>query len=196
MTTLRQIERLWAARRYEPLFRQLLAARPEASFRLEIELARAVPAAALALIRLDELCQSHQPLAAELLRTLLSAQENDGGWGDPMTTALCLRALLTGRGSGAAVDRGLFYLANLQKSEGIWPNVPIRRLPADPYVSAFILHQLGDQPRFRETVRFLDALNWFDQHESTLDPESRRLWDRAASRCRLGYTLEPSPSWS
>lgn len=195
MTTLRQIERLWAARRYDTLFQQLLAARPEASFRLEIELARAVPAAALALIRLDELCQSHQPLATELLRTLLAAQESDGGWGDPMATALCLRALLIGHGAGDAINRGLFYLAGLQKSEGIWPNVPIRRLPADPFVSAYILHQLGDQPRFRSAVRFLDALNWFDQHEPSLDPEARRLWDRAASRCRLTYA-EPMLSWS
>lgn len=195
MTTLRQIERLWAARRYESLFRQLLAARPEASFRLEVELARALPAAALALIRLDELCQSHQPLANELLRTILAAQESDGGWGDPMTTALCLRALLTGRGTGDSIDRGLFYLANLQKSDGIWPNAPLRRLPADPFASAFILHQLGDQPRFRSAVRFFDALNWFDRHESTLDPESRRLWDRAAVRCRLS-SPQQTFSWS
>jgi len=196
MTTLRQIERLWVARRYETLFRYLMAARPEASFRLEVELARAIPAAALSLIRLDELCQSHQPLAIELLRTLLAAQEPDGGWTDPMTTALCLRALLSCQGAGASIERGLFYLANLQKTEGAWPNVPLRRLPADPYVSAYILYQLGDQPRFRETVRFLDALNWFDRHESSLDPEARRLWDRASSRCRLGQPAEPTFSWS
>jgi hypothetical protein len=27
-------------------------------------------------------------------------------------------------------------------------------MPADPHVSAFILYQLGDNPSFRETVRF------------------------------------------
>ncbi|MCC7351162.1 MAG: hypothetical protein IT446_11385 [Phycisphaerales bacterium] len=196
MTTLRQIERLWTARRYDQLFRQLMATRPESSMRLEVELAGAVPAAALALIRLDELCQNHQSLATELLRTLLASQEADGGWVDPMTTALCLRALITNHGAGASIDRGLFYLANLQKTDGIWPNVPLRRLPADPYASAFILYQLGDHAGFRAAVRFIDALNWFDHHESTLDPEARRLWDRATSRCRMGNPSQSVFAWS
>ncbi|MCC6423815.1 MAG: hypothetical protein IT447_10085 [Phycisphaerales bacterium] len=196
MTTLRQIERLWSARRYDHLFRQLMAARPESSMRLEVEVGGSAPAAALALIRLDELCQSHQPLASDLLRALLASQESDGGWKDPMTTALCLRALFTCHGAGAAIDRGLFYLANLQKSEGIWPNVPLRRLPADPFVSAFILYQLGENPGFRAAVRFIDALNWFEHHESSLDPESRRLWDRAITRCRLGNSSQSTLTWS
>lgn len=62
MQTIKHIERLWTARKYELLFRELIATRPEASFRLEIELATCTPAAAMAMIRLDELNQSHQPL--------------------------------------------------------------------------------------------------------------------------------------
>jgi len=185
MITVRQIERLWTAKQYERLFRQLLACRPEASFRLEIELGRAVPAAALAIIRLDELSQAHATIYADLVRTVLGAQDSDGGWTDPMTTALCLRALLCGQGHGAAIDRGLFYLASMQKSEGIWPRVPIRRMPADPYVSAFILYQLGNCLRFRSAVRFFDAINWFEQNEPTLEPDACDLWQRAALHCRL-----------
>src|SRR2546428_386722 len=83
-------------------------------------------------------------------RALLAAQNvNDGGWGDPVVTALCVRALLCGRGNGPSIDFGLRYLANLQKTEGVWPAGPIRRLPADPAASAFVLFQLGDRPHFR-----------------------------------------------
>lgn len=185
MMTVRQIERLWDAEAYTKLYRELMVARPEASFQMELELGRAVPVAALALLRLDELCQSHTPVYGRLLRIVLAAQEADGGWGDLMTTALCLRALLSDNGQGQAIERGMGYLANLQKSEGIWPRVPIRRTPADPFVSAFILHQLGDQSQFRSRIRFTDAVSWFHTHSPTLTAEVRRLWNRAALRCRM-----------
>ena len=90
---------------------------------------RAVPAAALSLIRLDELEQAHNPLSRKLLNVLLVGQELDGGWGDPLTTALCLRALLCGHGQGQAVQRALTYVATMQKAEGIWPKEPLRRMP-------------------------------------------------------------------
>ena len=197
MTTIKQIERLWMARKYDALFRDLIAARPEASIRLELECSHAVPAAAIAMIRLDELGQAHVPLYARLLRTLLSTQESDGGWSDPMATALALRALLNGRGASEPAERGLHYLAQMQKAEGIWPKVPFRRMPADPYVSAFVLFELGDNDRFRGSVRFLDAVNWFETHEAALDPESRRLWDRASLRCQLHRPGGPAPLlWS
>ena len=185
MTTLRQVERYWEARTYEKLFRELLAARPESAFRFEFEAGWAMPAAALAVIRLDELSQSHTPLYARLVRAVLAGQEPDGGWGDLVTTALCLRALTRGRGNGMAVERGLSYLANLQKNEGIWPAGPLRRMPADAYASGLVLYELGDCPAFREAVRFHEAVNWFEANEPWLGEETRRLWDRARLRCRL-----------
>jgi hypothetical protein len=183
MITVRQIERFWTGKAYERLFRELLSARPEASLRLEMELGRSIPAAALAMIRLEELSQSFVPLYGQLLRTVLNDQHADGGWGETMTTALCLRALMCDRGQGLAIERGLQYLANMQKAEGIWPNVPIRRMPADPFGSAFILLQLGDKEPFRQSVRFVEALGWFELNEGSLDAEARKLWDRAALRC-------------
>jgi hypothetical protein len=138
----------------------------------------------MGVIRLAELGQSHVPLAQTLLRTLLATQEADGGWAEPMLTSLCLRALMAGNGAGLAIERGLTYLANLQKSEGAWPAEPIRRLAADARVSAFVLYQLGNDDRFRTAVRFDDAVNWFDSQQASLDIESRRLWDRAALRCQ------------
>jgi len=199
MMTVRHIEKLWTARKYELLFRDMLAGRPEASLRLEVEVSGFAPAAAMALIRLDELAQAHVPLYPKLLKAILAAQEGDGGWGDPMLTAICLRALMGGRGQGVAIDRGLFYLAQMQKEEGIWPKVPFRRMPADPFVSAFVLLQLGADDRFRHAVRFVDALNWFESHEHSLEPETRRLWDHASLRCQMNHTThitQPAMSWS
>ncbi|WP_428940786.1 hypothetical protein [Fontivita pretiosa] len=198
MTTVRHIEKLWRDKLYAKLLRQMLSGRPEASLRLELELNGPVPAAAMALLRLDELGQPHVPLYDKLLRAVLTAQEPDGGWGDPMTTALCLRGLMAGQGGGAAIERGLTYLAQLQKSEGIWPKVPLRRMPADPFVSAFVLLELGDHERFRQSVRFADALNWFQVHQHALDPETRRLWDHASIRCRIHRTCDVQSmlSWS
>jgi hypothetical protein len=184
MITIRQIDRAWTARTYEKLFRELVAGRPEAAFRFEHEQGRAIPTAAMSVVRLDELSQSHVPLCGTLLRAVIAGQEKDGGWGDAMTTALCLRALLCSDGDGLAVERGLQYLVNLQKSEGVWPAVPLRRMPADGYASAFVLYELGDAARFRAAVRFADAVNWFADNAHALDPETARLWARAQHRCR------------
>src|SRR3954451_11958945 len=110
MITLRQIQRLWDARNYRHVTQDLLAARLESSPRLASYLsvsAGRTAAAALALIRLDELDQADTPLAATLLRCIIASQGTDGGWDDPLLCSLCVRALLTARGQGLAIDRGL-----------------------------------------------------------------------------------------
>ena len=196
MQTVRQIERYWTARQYDRLTRSLLIARPEASERAAIELGYAVPAAALALIRLDELTQAHHPLNLKLIRTILAAQEGDGGWGDPLTTAVCLRALMLGRGQGVAVERGIAYLATLQQTGGIWPSVGVRRTAADPFVSAFILFHLADQPAFQSAVRITEAADWFDRHHSTLDAATLKPWHRASLRCRIARIQSLATNWS
>jgi hypothetical protein len=201
MITIRQIERAWQARTYEKLFRELVAHRPEASFRFEQEQGRAIPAAAMGVIRLEELSQSHVPVCAQLLRAVIAGQETDGGWGDPVTTALCLRALLCCNGDGAAITRGLNYLADLQKTEGAWPAVPLRRMPADGYASAFILCQLGNHARFREAVDFDAAMTWLERHEAGLTFDARRIWDVAKLRCASArraaqHRRQPMLAWS
>ena len=185
MMTVRQIERNWEAKTYDRLVGDLLIARPESAFRLGLDPNRPVCSAALAVIRLDELDQSHAKIYPKLIKTILVAQEADGGWGDLVITALCLRALFCGQGNGVAIDRGLKYLADLQKTEGIWPNIPIRRMPADPYVSALILYELGDRKPFRDAIRLDDAIEWFTTHDSQLDDPTRQLWCRARTRSRL-----------
>jgi hypothetical protein len=198
MTTVRHLERLWNAGSHQILVRDLLSGRPEGSLRLQAELSSPVAVAALVLIRLDELAQSHVPLYSRLLKMILAAAEGDGGWGDPLISALCLRALLAGRGAGVAIDRGLESLAQLQRPEGLWPATPLRRMPAEPFVSAFILLQLGGDERFRAAVRFRPALQWFERNTYELDPETRRLWDHAAVRCRTYRAPSPQHvlSWS
>lgn len=186
MITVRQIERDWNARNYEKLFRELTANRPEATFCFSFEGNRSTPAAAMGIIRLAELSQSYVPLYAKLVRAVLASQDaRDGGWGDVVVTALCCRALLSDQGQGVALDRGLRYLADLQKPEGIWPAVPVRRLPEDPYTSAFLLAELGDQPRFRDAVRFDDALDWFARNAYRLDEETKAVWQRASLKCSI-----------
>ena len=183
MTTVRQIQRLWSARAHEKLLQHLLLPRAEGSPRLLAELTGPVAAAAMVVIRLDEMTQTFAPLNAEAIRVIVAAQTEQGGWGDPMLTALCLRALMCGRGYGAAVDRGLAYLADLQKDEGIWPNPPVRRLPSDPFASAFVLMELGDSDAFRSAVRLSEAVEWFEFNELACDEPTRRLWGHAARRC-------------
>jgi hypothetical protein len=156
-----------------------------------------VPAAAIAIIRLDELGQSHVPLYGPLVRALIATQQADGGWGDLMVTALALRGLLCGRGQGAVIADGMECLANLQKPEGIWPRIPVRRMPADSLVSAYVMLQLGNVADFRAAIRFGDAVNWFIANESTLEPDARRIWDRARVKCRLPRMVAAAaPLWS
>lgn len=68
---------------------------------------------------------------------LLGAQRADGGWGDEsesdsLGTALALLALLyappSGPRTGAAIERGLGYLARHGDAEGGWPAAPFIRL--------------------------------------------------------------------
>jgi hypothetical protein len=190
MQTVRQIERFWLAGQYDRLARELLVARPEGSPRLQAELAQPAPAAALALIRLDELHQAHHPLAQKLIHAILRSQESDGGWGDPVPTAVCLKALLQNRGSGPAVDRALAYLADLQKNDGSWPNQPIRRLQGDPFTTAFILFHLAACPPFTHSIRLLDALNWLAQNHPK-DEDCRRIWQRATLETQLAQFDTP-----
>src|SRR4051812_17834337 len=115
MITLRQLERLWQAKELARMSALLLEMRSESSLRLAQELSRSLPLAALAIIRLDELSQAHLPFCLKMIRTILAGQDEDGGFGDALTTALCVRALSCGNGHGVAIERGVKYLATLQK---------------------------------------------------------------------------------
>ncbi len=185
MTTVRQIERQWNASDYRRMTREMLAARPEAGARLEAEMARRTPAMAMALIRMDELNLGYSPLYPKLLRSLLAEQNADGGWGDPLATCLAVRALLNGGGAGEAIERGMTWLADQQRDEGIWAREGNRRMPGDALVSAFVLYQLGDCPAFRTRVDLRSAVEWFEAHSISLEEDEQRLWSYAGKRCAM-----------
>lgn len=178
------MERQWSTKQYQALFQKLVEYRPEAAMELQFEDGWALPCAAMAVIRMDELAQSQTPLCRQLIDVILQGQQSDGGWGGLSCSALCLRALLCGLGTGAAVDQGLGFFAALQKSEGIWPCVPIRRMPESAFISAFILFELGDQSTFRDATNIPAALEWFDRFGPSLKTTANNLWKKAAMRCK------------
>ena len=198
MLTTRYIEKLWDGRQYQRILEELMAPRIEAAATEELRQSPAAASAAMALIRLEELHQVHASLCPRLIRSLVALQEADGGWGDVAVTALCIRALSLQNGRGVAIERGMAYLAALQQPDGIWPKIPIRRMPADALVSAFVLFQLADHPEFREAVDFDAAYGWFESHRWALDPAAKALWDHARLRVpALPTTRAPvETSWS
>jgi hypothetical protein len=198
MLTVRYIERLWDGRKYDRLLEELIAPRVEAAAVGELTHNALASAAAFALIRLDELHSPHAPICSRLIRTLIATQKSDGGWGDVATTALAVRALSQQNGQGLAIEGGMGYLAMLQQPAGIWPKLPIRRMPEDALVSAFTILQLGDNELFRATVRIDAAFAWFDSHRWMLEPAALLLWDHARLRVPATATTRAvaEPSWS
>lgn len=182
MLTVRHLEREWNAGAYGRLMRELLAARGESSLKLLADLSKPIPAAAMLMIRLDELGQAHAPVFSKLLRTVLAAQHADGGWTDPIITALVLRALRLGNGAGQAVDRGLGYLVALQKDDGLWPAEPLRRMASDAFASVWILFHLSADPAFRRQVQYDDALAALELLEPFMTFDAKRLWTRVNRR--------------
>ena len=185
-------------RKYPRIVEELIAPRVELAASAELSEAPTATAAALALIRLDELHQAHASLCPRLIRCLVTLQQADGGWGDVAVTALCIRALSLQNGRGMSIERGVSYLASLQQPGGIWPKIPLRRMPADALVSAFVLLQLADHGEFRKAVDFEAAFGWFESHRWTLDSPAIALWDHARLRVPAQSTTRApaEPSWS
>jgi hypothetical protein len=185
MMTVKRIERAWNAKTYHRLFEDLTACRPEVVLESQSEQGWAIPAAAMAIIWLDEQSQAYAPVASMLIRHLISTQQPDGSWGDIPTTAVVLRALLCNHGDGIAIQRALGFLAATQRASGIWPAIPHYRLPDDPQASAMLLSQLGEHASFQAAVRIGDALGWFEQNAPALDRPTAEVWRRATRRCRV-----------
>jgi hypothetical protein len=154
MLTVRQIERLWQLRAYNRLIDELCTGRAEAVGGIRQLVQGPVAAAALTVIRLSELCQGNQPRVAAMVRYVCASRRPDGGFGDTVTTALCLRALAGDRGAGPVIDGALQFLAHVQREDGEWAREPSDRFPGDPAVTAFVLLQLAESrlPAARELI--------------------------------------------
>ena len=196
MVTVRQLERLWQEKAFARMSALLLEMRPESSLRLAQDCARLSPVAALAVIRLDELSQAHTPFCSKMIRTILAAQEQDGGFGDVLGTALCIRALSCANGHGLAIERGLKYLATLQKDDGSWPRIPLRRFAGDAFITALVLYHLGENEKFLQATRTEAAIDWLCTQEADLDAETSRLFKLVRMRLAQSPLREPSFSWS
>lgn len=142
MMTIKQAERFWGLQAHERLIDELCQGRAEAVGGIRQLIHGPEAAAALCVIRMNELLQAHQPFVTKMLRFLIASQQADGGFGDPVTTALAMRALATDRGAGPALEATIRYLDVLQRDDGQWAREPLRRMPGDPAVTAFVLLQL------------------------------------------------------
>jgi hypothetical protein len=193
MITVRQIQRLWDEHAYGRLAGLLGEGRSD----LPEDAPRGSPsvsAAALGIIRLDELAQSSHPVCARFIRSLLNAQQPDGGWGEIGLTVLAIRALRCANGDGEAIARGIQWLADLQKEDGAWPMEPVRRLPADAGNTTFVLLHLGNDPLLRARARLDDALAWISSHHHEMDAGTRRVADRVVVRRKWTSTRSSADS--
>lgn len=142
MLTMKQAERFWNLKAYGRLIDELCPGRAEAVGGIRQLINGPVAAAALTVIRMHELLQSHHPFVGKMVRFLVASQASDGGLGDAVTTALAIRALATDRGTGQALESAIRFVDLLQRDDGEWPREPLRRMPGDPAVTAFVLLQL------------------------------------------------------
>lgn len=142
MLTIKQAERFWGLKAYERLIDELCVGRAEAVGGIRQLIHGPQAAAALTVIRMHELLQSYQPFVTRMVRYLIENQQSDGGLTDPVTTALAMRALATDRGAGKALEAAIGFLGHIQRDDGEWPREPLKRMPGDPAVTAFVLLQL------------------------------------------------------
>jgi hypothetical protein len=186
MLTIKQTERHWQLKAYERMIDELCLGRAEAVGGIRQLLRGPVVAAALTVIRMGELLQAHQPFVIRMLKFLIASQQADGGFGDAPTTALALRALASNKGAGESVDRALVYLDHLQRDDGEWPREPLRRMPGDQAVTAFVLLQLVESRLDRAEIlvhRTLDRLVGDDaQPASQADRQLLPLRRKIAAR--------------
>lgn len=195
MMTVRQIERYWQLQAYDRLIDELCAGRAEATGGIRQLFRGSMAAAALAVIRLDELNQSYHPLVAKLIRFLLAGQSPDGGWGDAVLTALGLRALSRGAGTGVAVERALQCLKNLRRDDGEWPAEPFRRFEGDPAVTAFVLFELAEMRSPSARALIADTLDRLTS-DFTGDAQLATLRKRVRARHSMDQALaETNGDW-
>jgi hypothetical protein len=190
MTTARQIQKLWQTNDYKRLVRLCLEARADALEPILPMLSGPVGSAALALIRLTELSPFPTPMHAGLAQVLANHQRENGGWGDPVLTAVAVRALLSAELQRDRASAGISHLGRLQRDDGLWPAGESTRLPGDPVVTLFVLLQLGVEAAFRFVTRVDRAIEAIDAHPS-LDASSRRALTIARLRSTTASVVQP-----
>ncbi len=154
-----EIRKLWSEGRVDALARMLAERRSEWSAWSVDRVRSLSAAAALGILTLVEMGSGPgDPLVREMGAALLAAQDSLGGWENPWTTSLVLRALSAGEIDGAAFARGLAYLASTQEATGGWAGSDSAGL----HDTAFVLTMLGDLADFRSAVDVGRAVDWYE----------------------------------
>ncbi len=196
MLSVHQIERHFRARHLDALLRGVAPIGLDLPLPLLVRLSgEPVAVLALALRRVLELTYGPTPLSRELTATLLDRQNNDGsfgegvsgnpdGPGDPLATAAviaALTALLQEHAStphpeaALARERAIAALANSQADHGLFVSPADRTDHDQALATAFILTLLAGDEDFRQSVRFADLMNWFDEHDDELPAHADTL---------------------
>ena len=196
MLSVHQIERHFRARHLDTLLRGVAPIGLDLPLPLMVRLsAEPVAVIALALRRVLELTYGPTALSRELTAAILDKQNNDGsfgegatgnvdGPGDPLATAAVVAALTAlGREhantphpeAALARERAIAALANSQADTGLFQSSADRTDEDRVLSGAFILTLLAGDEDFRQSVRFADLLNWFDEHAQELDPNAQML---------------------
>lgn len=204
MLTTAKLSRLWKQAKYRALVREVCEGRPEARLELDTRCGGPTAAAALGLLRLVELNQSHLPLAAELASRLLWTQNRNGSWGGeanepiPLVTVLAVRALASkpgesritvGRIPGIGLDRPAGGASGrLSDSVAAWSTAVARGVDwlvasqptwrDDPFTVGFVLLQVGRIAPFldRADVGALLAAEPRASRRSEPDASTRFVW--------------------
>lgn len=163
------------------------------SLPLRARLAHQAPATGLALRRVVELTYGPTNLSRTMVGVLIHLQRSDGSFAgaserDPIATAAAaagLGAVVADpmfRGQPlveTALDRAIQALASMQDGQGLFSGPADRTWQDRALTTAFIVHVLANNSRFRETVRLADIATWFDEHAHRLDDVTRELFDLA-----------------
>jgi hypothetical protein len=183
MTTVRQIDGMWTDGQGRKLFSELSKFRPDVPEFLAGDLGiLPIAAAALSMIRLQELNQTRTQLYRALLARVLVTQDADGGWGDTLATVLAARALLNDPEGRSAGLKAVILLSNFQLDDGTFPRTLARRLAGDTLATAFVLAHLARMSEVANRVRVEAAIGALVEARPTASPLLQPLIKLAISR--------------
>ena len=202
------IERHFRAGRLDQLLHGLSANGMDLTLALRIRLSQHPACAlALALRRLTELAYGPSSLSRTMTSRLLDMQDSDGSFAsDPLATACALAAFgqahaqqqhLVDPEIGPACQRALAALAAMQADDGLISHPCDRTWQQRAMVSAFILHLLAHDAEFRGAIRLAEMMDWFEQHQDQLEPETEQDWLMARLDAGAGTPRGPlSPAYA
>lgn len=174
MTSVRQIDGLWSEGRTRQLVTELTRFRPDfPASMIDSVSSSPVVAAALAMVRLQELDQTLLASYEGLKRKLLASQAADGSFGSIPITVLACRALLAEPTGAEALRKGLEYLGLIQREDGGFPVDELRRLPSDLLATALCIYHLSRDDRAKRALRFEAAGRWLADHRMDASPLDR-----------------------